>query len=92
MLTLEIIYRHVQRREKIEPDQARIRRYVENWAELYQDSTAMINAVWSNSGYMQRIHNLCLDECIEDCLLDQVRLEETPMTVAELLEQSGKAV
>lgn len=85
---LGLILRAVIQQNDLKPDKKRVRSTIESMARSYQDPTDVINWYYadSNSEQLSQIEQMVLEDQVVNCLLNQVKITEQPISFSELMK------
>lgn len=83
-VTLGLIIAEIVKHKGIKADPARIRAAVEEMASTYQEPQGVIDYYYADRQRLAPVESLVLEDQVVDWVLDQVRVEDEPLTFAQV--------
>ena len=84
-VSLGLIIGEVIKQGKIELDQERVRKKVEQIAQSYEDPQEVVNYYYANREQLSGIENVVLEDQVIDWVMEQVQVETNPQGFDELM-------
>lgn len=84
-VSLGLIIGEVIKQGKIELDQERVRKKVEQIAQSYEDPQEVVNYYYANREQLSGIENVVLEDQVVDWVMEQVQVETNPQGFDELM-------
>ena len=85
-LRLGLLMGELARQNKIQIDQARVQKKLEEIADTYEEPAQIIEIYRADARLMDQLENLVLEEQVIDLVLDKAQVTDKPMSFKEALE------
>ncbi|MEM9533916.1 MAG: trigger factor [Pseudomonadota bacterium] len=84
-----VLVTEVARHNNLAVDGTRVRDTIQEIASTYEDPAAVVNLYYSDEKLLGSVQNLVLEEQAVDCVLEQAKVTDTPVTFDELMQQAN---